>query len=390
MNRTVISIIVLSLVLGVLAACAPPAATPTAAPPPPPAVTVKATQASTPAPPLAPTRPPTQAATKPAEKPRARTAADLAALPLGAERQRILEEGARQEGELMLYALTTGLERVMEAFTKKYPFISGEVFTTRAPALIERVTAETRAGRLGGDVLEGFLANFVPLDETLLKFNSPNAQFTVMPKGATYSALLTVFTYSTRRVSPADVPTRVEDLLRPRWKGKLGLFAPPNTFPGLWVTMMYETMGESRARSFLSSLAGQDLFFYDSPQIAEKALLDGQLDIDMQGSNSARREVREGLPINWAAPEPTMGNHNFLGLFKDSKHPHAALLFIDYMLTPEVQSQINSMGPLPVTALASGEIDGVKLPQTIWLQTKERVDKIPEGTKLFEQLVMKK
>lgn len=392
MKRIVGSIVVLGLILGILAGCGQASATPTPAPPPPPAVTAKPTQAPTVAPTRAPTRPPTQAATKPPEKPRARTAAELASLPLGPERQRILEEGARREGELMLYTVTSAMQPVMDSFNQKYPYIKGEVFTTRAPGLIERVTAETRAARLGGDVMEGFLALFVPLDDTVVKYNSPNAEFALIPKAATVSGLLVVFSYNTRRVSPNEVPAKVEDLLKPRWKGKLGLFGPPNTYPGLWVTMLNETMGESKAKSFLSSLSAQDIFFYDTPQVADKALKDGQIDINMQGSTTARRGVSEGAPVNWAAPEPTMGQHNFIGLFKDSKNPHAALLFIDYMFTEEAQNKLRSLGYLTVKELTGGAgvVDGVKLPRTIWLQTKERVDKIPEGTKIFEQLVMKK
>lgn len=391
MKKLMGPIVALGLVLGIWAGCGQTSATPTTAPPPPPAVTAKPTQAPTLAPTRAPTRPPTQAATRPAEKPRTRTAADLAALPLGPERQRILEEGARQEGEVMVYSSATGLDSIIDDFMNKYPFIKADVFVTRVPALIERATAESKAGRLGGDIANGPLTVYTPLQDLVVKFNSPGAQFTSAPKAATTYVGLVVFTYSTRRVKPTEVPTRVEDLLNPRWKGKLGLFAPPNTFPGLWTNMLLENLGEAKARDFLTKLSGQDLFFYDSPQIAEKALGDGQIDLNMQGSTNARRRVGEGLPLNWTAPEPSMGYVNLITLFKDSKHPHAALLLIDYILSPEAQNKISGMvGSFTTREIAAGEIDGVKLPKTIWLQTQERVKNIPQGTKIFEQLVMKK
>ena len=81
------------------------------------------------------------------------TVEEVANLKLGPVRQRVLEQGARSEGRLMIYATSSGYKEVAAAFMKEYPFIKTGVFTSRGEPLTQRVLAEARVGRLGADLL---------------------------------------------------------------------------------------------------------------------------------------------------------------------------------------------------------------------------------------------
>ena len=56
---------------------------------------------------------------------------------------------------------------------------------------------------------------------------------------------------------------------------------------------------------------------------------------------------RRGGPIDWLPVEPVVGRPQGIGVAKNAPHPHAALLFADFVLSPEGQELFNAMGRVP-------------------------------------------
>ncbi len=392
--KKLISLLAITVIAGLaLLACAP-AATPSPSPAPP-TSPPRAAQ-PTPAPTRAPTKPP--AATKaptatkpPAPAPKTLTAVELAALPLGEGRQKTLEEGARREGALLLYTSSTGLEPLADKFMEKYPFVKMEVFATRGEPLTQRTLAEAKAGRLNGDVIKTNIFVHDDLKDLLVKFNSPHARFDRVANAASLDLTGIAFTYSKKRVAPADVPTKVEDLLKPRWKQNIGLFGVPNNYAGRWVGALVEHLGEPQARDFLRKLGDQKPYFYTQPQVARNGLLAGEWDINMQGMTSSVVSVRKGDPLGWVALDPTTLSPDVAGIFKLAPHPHAAMLFLDFIVAPEGQALVSGIqGSVTQEELEKREKEGVKLPARITFQAPSDVPKVAGWMKMFEELVMKK
>ena len=73
----------------------------------------------------------------------------------GIDRQKILEEGAKKEGELGLYAVEVmqSLRPIVNAFQKKYPHIKVDLWRAGTNQLIPRVTEEYQAGRYVVDAI---------------------------------------------------------------------------------------------------------------------------------------------------------------------------------------------------------------------------------------------
>src|SRR5690348_16020874 len=63
-----------------------------------------------------------------------------------ADRQSVLEAGARKEGELLVYAVGSQIDPVIKGFEARYPFLSVKVFKGDIPLLLKKVTEEYRAG----------------------------------------------------------------------------------------------------------------------------------------------------------------------------------------------------------------------------------------------------
>lgn len=318
------------------------------------------------------------------------TADDLGKLRLGPERQRILEEGAKKEGKLIIYTTSTGQEKVTEAFMKKVPFVKVDLFVSRGEPLTQRVLAEARAGRLGGDLLRTNVNIYENLEDLLVPFNSPRAKFDHVPKGAVYSFGGIGFTYSKPRAKPGELPQRVEDLLAPRWKGRIGLFVRPNNYPGRWVGTLTHILGEEQTKSFLKRLSDQNPYFYAQPTAGRSGLLAGEYDINMQGLTSGFVAMSQGEPTGVLALDPTTLSANLIAFFKQSQNPHAALLFIDWLLGEGavVSSEVEgSWTPEEVEKRQKGEL---KLPKRVRVELARDVDHLKNWMDLFQQLVVRK
>jgi iron(III) transport system substrate-binding protein len=343
------------------------------------------------APAAAPGRPPAAPADAPRAETRALTTEEVATLPAGADRQRILEEGARREGQLMMYTSSTGLEAVAEAFMKKYPYVRMEIFVSRGEPLAQRTQAEARAGRLGGDVLRIDYGVWSDLKDLMIPFNSPGARFDRIPNAVVLDYTGIGFTYSKARVSPTEVPQKVEDLLLPRWRQSLGLFSPPNNYPGRWVSALLEHLGDLGARDYLRRLGDQRPYFYTQPEAAKNGLMAGEWDFAMQGITNGVTTARKGEPIGWAALDPTLLSPTVLGLTGMAPHPHAAMLFLDWALSPEgLRTFTDVQGSITQEELDRREKEGVKLPARITIQSPADHERLTEWMKLFDELVVRK
>src|ERR1044071_6360534 len=73
----------------------------------------------------------------------------------GPDREKILLEGARREGQVTFYTSNTWVAGpVSQEFEKKYPFVKTNVWRSDSKALLKRLTEEVAAGKVIGDVVE--------------------------------------------------------------------------------------------------------------------------------------------------------------------------------------------------------------------------------------------
>ena len=75
------------------------------------------------------------------------------ALYQGADREKILIEGAKKEGAFMHYGSHTWYRTMAKEFEKKYPFIKVTEYRTDGRTLIKRALEEIRAGQYIADVI---------------------------------------------------------------------------------------------------------------------------------------------------------------------------------------------------------------------------------------------
>src|ERR1700704_5233438 len=93
----------------------------------------------------------------------------------GADRQKVLEDGARREGGLLLYTTGTQIKPLLDRFEQKYPYLKLEQVRAGPTDVARKVLEEYQAGFEKVDAFE-LSSNglIVPRDENVLQaFQSP-------------------------------------------------------------------------------------------------------------------------------------------------------------------------------------------------------------------------
>jgi len=166
----------------------------------------------------------------------AKTAAELAAYS-GADREKILFEGAKVEGKLVWYTTlaTAQNKQIAGAFEKKYPGVSVDIFRTGSSALAQRLVTEASANRHIADAVETTPGGMLTFREAqiLLPYNSPYiAAFPedAKERAAKNTVLWTTvresyvgFGYNKNLVKGVDIPKNFDGLLNPALRNNLGI-----------------------------------------------------------------------------------------------------------------------------------------------------------------------
>ena len=189
-------------------------------------------------------------------------ASSVAAAPYDAElKQRY--EAAKAEGKVVMYSVESIelIQELADAFKARFPGIDFDFFRGDSTQIAQRFEAEAAAGRHLSDVLmlTATDSENMTRDGLLLDTNSPVAKSypagTQPTNGYWYNyGLNTVgFAYNTDLVKPNEAPKTWEDLLDPKWKGKIGMQDPKSGGGGAhaWVARMYQVYGEERWFEFM-------------------------------------------------------------------------------------------------------------------------------------------
>jgi len=278
-----------------------------------------------------------------ARKPR--TLDELAAYT-GSDRQQILVEGAKAEGKVVWYTSLSGVYREMvDAFRRKYPFIEVDVFRGGSNDLTPRIINEAQAGRPVADALESTPGLLMALrDRGLFKpyFSPEAAKYPDEAKGkaeggrvfwVTDREAYMGFGYNTRLIPPAEVPKSFQDLLKPELKGKMAVTTEGST------SRVIGTMLKYKGDEYMKRLRAQEVRLF-------KASSAGFLDLIAAGEvggapvvfqNQVIVKKERGAPVDWVALDVAVANAGGSALINNAPHPHAGLLFIDFVIGPDGQ-----------------------------------------------------
>ena len=273
------------------------------------------------------------------------TPAEIAQLA-GPDRQAKLEAGARAEGRVTLYTalIVDQVVRPLAAgFEARYPWLKLDYWRGESRSIVQKVLAERRAGALEADVIEGTgLADSLVQAGAVEPFASPElAGFDARyrdPRGL-WAPLR--FDYYGASFNPklAAAPAGYDALLAPEWRGKMAWLADNESGAILLITALRLAWGEPRAELYFKRLAEQNIVSVAaSARTLVNRVIEGEYPLALGVAlHHAVISAAAGAPVAPAVMDPVPALLSILMLGKGAKHPHAAMLLIDFLLSKKGQ-----------------------------------------------------
>lgn len=257
-----------------------------------------------------------------------------------------LVAGANKEGVLEFYAPSTltagGAKQFEDAFNKKFG-TNIKINYSQSGSMtadVSKYISEAAAGNPPQwdimvliDALHGSIWRKlqIPFDYRTLGVSSQAIHYN--NGTVSFANQVVLPAYNSKNMDPKDVPKRWEDLLDPKWKGKLGMVTGVGHIDYLAIRW-----GEKKFLDFGRALAKQNPVpgklgeLYTRLQIGEIALT------TTLTNSFIIRAQKEGAPLEHAQVQPVVAPAYHIGALKGSRHPNAAHLFASFLLTAEAQS----------------------------------------------------
>jgi ABC-type Fe3+ transport system substrate-binding protein len=269
-----------------------------------------------------------------------------------------LVAAAKREGRLTFYSplITDQIVRPLTAaFRSKYG-IQVDALRMDSNQVILKILNEHRARRMVADVITTSLGIQGLITAQAIKpFKSVSASELPEqykdPNGYWASVRLHVFgpAVNTNLVKPEDRPKTFDDLLDPKWAGKMVWRHSNMTGSTGFIANILATRGEQAGMEYLRRLARQRII---SVSISDRALLDqvvaGEYTMAIAMTNhNIEISRKQGAPVAWIPLEPALMTSEQIGLTTLSPHPNAGLLFVEYALSREGQTVFQKAGYIP-------------------------------------------
>lgn len=221
-----------------------------------------------------------------------------------------------------------------------------------------RILNEGRAGHMHADVFDGTAAvaglkkeHLVLRWEPKRAANWPSQLHD--PQGYWVATNLYVLTpgYNTKLVPKGTEPKTWNDLLNPKWKGKMVWNSNPTASGGPgFVGLVLAKLGQKKGMAYLQKLSKQNI---TGMRAAARQVLDqviaGEYSIALQiFNNHTVISAGQGAPSAWIPMNPAMGLFSVISVTKGAPHPAAGKLLVDFLTSKAGQELYRKANYIPV------------------------------------------
>jgi iron(III) transport system substrate-binding protein len=308
----------------------------------------------------------------------------------GADRMQRLIDGAKKEGNLSIYtsAQTDDMGALVAGFEKKYG-IKTSVWRSGSENVLQRAVTEARGNRFTVDIVEtnGPELESLHREHIFQAIKSPQLVNLIpqalRPHGDWVSTRLNVFVqaYNPKLIKKEDLPKSWNDLLQPRWKGRLGIEAEDQD----WLAGVASDLGEARAiKLFKDIVATNGISVRKGHTLLTQLVVSGEIPFALTVYNyKAEQLKRKGAPIDWLAVGAAIARPNGVGVAARAPNPHAAILFYEYEISEEGQRILLSRDFVPTSTKVDSPLN--KLPLK-FVDAAMMLDAGDKWTNLYQEI----
>lgn len=180
-----------------------------------------------------------------------------------------------------------------------------------------------------------------------------------------FAARARIILVNVKLVTEKDRPRGIEDLLDPRWKGKIGFAKPLFGTTATHAACLFAKWGDDKAKLYFDNLKKNDVRVLSGNRQVAQAVGSGSIAFGLTDTDDASEEIAAGSPVAIVYPDRgkdelgTLYIPNTLALVKGAPHAEAAIKTARYLLSPEVE-----------IALATGPSAQIPLNSQVNIKTK--------------------
>jgi ABC-type Fe3+ transport system substrate-binding protein len=287
-------------------------------------------------------------------------AAAFAATPAFSADQALID-AAKKEGSVTWYTTQIINQFVLpaaQAFQKKYGITVNYIRADSAEVVV-RVANEGHAGKVQADVVDGTLTTpALEKQGLVMKYVPDSAQALpkqyVDPNGYWVATNLYVLTpaFNTDLVPKGTEPKTYQDLLDPKWKGKIAWSSSAGSSSGApgFVGNVLKEMGEDKGMDYLRALAKQQVtgIPVSARQVLDQVIA-GEYAVALQTfNNHSVISAAQGAPSQWIPMNPAMGVLSVISVTEGAPHSNAGKLLVDFLASSDGQKLFRDADYIPV------------------------------------------
>jgi iron(III) transport system substrate-binding protein len=266
-----------------------------------------------------------------------------------------LVQAAKKEGKLIAYTSMDNatLKAIMDLFEERYG-IKGSFFRGNTTAVLDRALTEFRAGKVAHDVVitsaspMEFMKNQGLFSRYVSSANQYFDKSVIDPFfGPRYRSVIMGILYNPKLVKQEEAPKSYDDLLDPKWKGKITTSDPSrHTTATEWFASLHLILGsEEKAKAWIKRFATQEPVLVDNLRVSITRIGAGESLVAIGYLHHVFIYGKQGAPLEYVRGlSGYLGEGHYIAPSSKAPHSNAAKLFIDFFLGKESMDIMASQG----------------------------------------------
>ena len=159
-----------------------------------------------------------------------------------------------------------------------------------------------------------------------------------------FAARARVLIYNSDILKGKDLPKSIFDLTKPLWKGRVAMAFPLFGTTATHVAALWSYLGEGKTKRYLMALKENDTIIVNGNSVARDLVVKGRVPIAFTDTDDANSAIQKGKHVGVIFPDKegigTLFIPNTVSMIRDCPHPKEASIFIDYILSHEVERSL--------------------------------------------------
>lgn len=269
------------------------------------------------------------------------------------ERQARLVAGAKKEATVTWYVAMNRAQAqdLINAFQADYPFLKVNALTGSGGALLNRALTESRARSYQFDVFNtrSMTVSTLRKANAIMRYRSPlraSLRDGFADKDGYLNGIFAtplVFLFNSKMVPRKEAPSHIEDLLHPKWSGRMAI--DDESYD--WLAALIDYYGETKALELAGKLGQQKLQVRRGPALIVQLVAAGEFAVQIDSHHQeAVNKKKAGAPIDYNFPQPFVPAKSLIPIYMSSHppHPHGAALLADFFMGRKGQEIMQGHG----------------------------------------------